>query len=356
MTVSIRGPTNVSPFEDIRNTPPEIDTQIKNKFQSTNHLKPNRKNMIFAILASVLAIPAVNLDILPIDENHPAVMHDYTPTESFASSGGVLRDIQQLESLAGQPFEKNWSKLPSQSKLKRNVWPGPYWPTSADGINKRWAGENSLSPVEKYAKAFGLDAKTLADTVSRKSGIDSQSGMKKCKSDDDCDEAACAIRRGETEGRCIPTWFGICHAWAPVSMLEEEPMKAITVNDVTFEPLDIKALITQMYDTARVGTIFTGQRCNVKNPPKDSDGRFVNEECRDISPEFFHLTLTNYIGRFEKSIIAELDADYQVWNHPVVGYEILQQVKRPLVGQEIISQDPILLFILSIPMPRNCCL
>jgi hypothetical protein len=143
--------------------------------------------MIFAIISSALAIPAVDLDILPMSENHPAVMHDYTPSESFASSGGVLRDIQQLERLARQPFEKNWSKLPTKSKLEQNIWPGPYWPTYIDGINQRWAGENSLSPVEKYAKAFGLDAQVLANTVSRKSGIDSQSG-KKCTTNRDCEE------------------------------------------------------------------------------------------------------------------------------------------------------------------------
>jgi hypothetical protein len=53
-----------------------------------------RKTMIFAVIASVIAIPAANLDILPMNENHPAVMHEYIPSESFASSAGVLRDIQ----------------------------------------------------------------------------------------------------------------------------------------------------------------------------------------------------------------------------------------------------------------------
>jgi hypothetical protein len=37
-------------------------------------------------------------------------------------------------------------------------------------------------------------------------------------------------------------------------MVEAEPMKAITINNVTFEPMDVKALITQLYDTARIGT------------------------------------------------------------------------------------------------------
>jgi hypothetical protein len=278
--------------------------------------------MIFAVIASVIAIPATHLDILPMDENHPAVMHDYIPTESFASSAGVLRDIQQLESFIGQPFEKNWSKLPPKAELKRKIWAGPYWPTYADGINKRWAGPGSLSAVEKYAEAFGLDAKVLSDAVSRKSGVDSQPSAQLCTKRADCEKSECAIRVGQTEGRCIPRWFGICHAWAPVAMVEDEPMKAVTVNNVTFEPLDVKALITQLYDTARIGTIFTGQRCNIQNPPKDSNDRMVNEECRDISPDYFHLVLTNYIGRFQQSFVADLYSDYEVWNHPVISYEV----------------------------------
>jgi hypothetical protein len=217
--------------------------------------------------------------------------------------------------------------LPLKGILEKNIWPGPYWPTYMDGINQRWDGENSLSPVEKYAKAFGLSAQILANAVSRKSGIDSQASGQRCTSPTECGSSEYAIRNGATEGRCIPMWFGICHAWAPVAIVEAEPMKAVTVNNVTFEPMDLKALITQIYDTASFGTIFTGQRCNLKNPPVDNYGRFVNEECRDISPEFFHLTLTNYIGRFGKSFVADLDADYQVWNHPVVSYEIEAQEK-----------------------------
>jgi hypothetical protein len=283
--------------------------------------------MIIAMVASVIAIPATHLDVLPLNDNHPAVSHDYTPAESFASNTGVQFDILKLEQLVGAPFEKNWSTLPTNATVKRNIWPGPYWPTYNDGINVRWAGNNSLSAVEKYAKAFGLDAVNLSNAVSRKSGIDSQSGAKKCKSDSDCEDDPCAIRRGETEGRCIPGWFGICHAWVPVAIVEDEAKNAVTINDVTFEPMDTKALITQIYDTANIGTIFTGRRCNLKNPPKDEYGRYVNEECRDITPEFFHLTLTNMVGRLGRSFVADVFSDYEVWNHPSIGYEILHQRK-----------------------------
>ena len=30
---------------------------------------------------------------------------------------------------------------------------------------------------------------------------------------------SCSMREGQTSGRCIPTWWGICHAWAPAAIL-----------------------------------------------------------------------------------------------------------------------------------------
>jgi hypothetical protein len=285
--------------------------------------------MLSIVIACVFAIPATNLDILPLNEHHPAVSHTMTPGGSFVSSRDVKEDIQQLERFVGAPFEMNWTKLPTKKITARNIWPGPYWPTYIDGINQRWAGENSLSPVEKYAKAFGLDAQRLADAVSLQSGIDSRLGDKTCKTDSDCDGDNCAIRRNKTEGICIPGWFGICHAWAPVAIVEDEAKKAVTVNGVTFEPMDIKALITQIYDTANVGTIFTGQRCDIKNPPTDTNGRIRAEECRDVTPEYFHLVVTNMLGRFDKSFVADVFGDYEVWNHPAKAYHILDQKKMP---------------------------
>jgi hypothetical protein len=274
------------------------------------------------------AIPATNLDILPLNENHPAIGHFLdASTESFASSGGVLYDVQQLERFVGTPFEKKWEKLPTKKEVTQHVWPGPYWPTYEDGINYRWNGHESLSPVEKYAKAFNLNTKQLEDAVSRKSGIDSQRSSTRCKSWGDCSNGACAIRRNQTEGYCIPTWYGICHAWAPAALMEPEPKCPVTVNGVVFEPMDMKALISQIYDGANLGTIFTGQRCNKQSPQMDSNQRFIDDECRDLAPEFFHLAITNLIGRFDKSFVVDVSADYQVWNQPVRSYEIVSQTK-----------------------------
>ncbi|KAJ0389149.1 hypothetical protein ATCC90586_011024 [Pythium insidiosum] len=106
------------------------------------------------------------------------------------------------------------------------AWPGGYWPVYADSINYRWKS-NEASPAEKYAKAFGKDVKQFQDVVSKTNGIDAWSRNKKCSSNVDCeslkDGSVCARRTGQSSGYCIPTWFGICHAWAPAAILEPEP-------------------------------------------------------------------------------------------------------------------------------------
>jgi hypothetical protein len=289
------------------------------------------------LFAYATAIPATNLNIIPLDENHPAVAHYSTAVDSFASSPSVQNDIAQLERFLGTPFEKNWTKLARKSEVTKIPWDGDYWPTYKDGINQRWAGENSLSPVEKYAQAFGVNAQRLADAVSRKSGVLSQSFLPQCNASTTCEAGAeCAIRRGQTQGRCIPTWFGICHAWAPVSIIEKEPKCAVTFNNVTFEPMDMKALITQIYDSARIGTVFTGKRCNEEKPTLDVNGRIESEECRDVSPEFFHLVTTNFIGVHKRSFVADVYHNAEVWNHPARSYDII--VQRKITAEEAMTR------------------
>ena len=70
--------------------------------------------------------------------------------------------------------------------------------------------ESSLSQNSLYGEPFSRTE--LEDAPSREYGIDSRSGATVCEDDSTCDSSmgeACAKRDGETEGQCIPTWFGI---------------------------------------------------------------------------------------------------------------------------------------------------
>ncbi|DBA01851.1 TPA: hypothetical protein N0F65_005999 [Lagenidium giganteum] len=235
-------------------------------------------------------------------------------------------DISRLENYFGESMERNLKVLQSKyasADFKPAPWPSTYWPMFQDGLNYRWNGDEP-SASEKYAKAFGKDVKEFKDAVSRESGVLSQSDSKTCKQDTDCGEDLCGIRDGESSGYCIPHWFGICHAWAPAAILEPEPQCAVEKNGVTFHVMDIKGLLTQVYDGAGVGTVFTGARYD---GPSDKDavdkfGRFTDAARRDLGPGYFHIAFSNILGKFGKSFVIDTSADAPVWNQPIRSYNV----------------------------------
>src|SRR5215470_18228355 len=55
------------------------------------------------------------------------------------------------------------SQLPTSGAGPTPI-PGSYWPVYQDNINVKWEG--SMSPAEKYARAFGKDVNTVLEAVS----------------------------------------------------------------------------------------------------------------------------------------------------------------------------------------------
>ncbi|KAG3195096.1 hypothetical protein PC128_g8774 [Phytophthora cactorum] len=243
------------------------------------------------------------------------------------------KDIAKLEAYFGTSMEMTLANLPTVGVHTPSPWPGPYWPTYQDGINVIWsAGEPS--PAEKYATAFGLDVDDFMDKVSADNGIDSMSSHTVCSSDSDCssltDGSSCAIRAGKSSGYCIPTWYGICHAWAPAAMLEEEPKCAVTYNGVTFQPMDLKALISDVYDGASVSTVFTGTRFNGGTDSTDEYGRHSSDAYRDLNPAYFHVAASNLLGKLNATFVADVTAGSEVWNQPVRGFKVYEQTAMTL--------------------------
>ncbi|KAJ3086896.1 hypothetical protein HK102_012265 [Quaeritorhiza haematococci] len=278
---------------------------------------------------------------------------------------GTRPSVIALETHFGKSFEFNVDKLPKSAAAPNTPWPGDYFPTSRDGINFKWDGPASLSPVEKYAAAMGLNAKELSDALSLTSGIESvRSFRPACQTDSDCaslnDGSSCSFRGGAEgvppprngSGVCVPGWFGICHAWAPAALLEPEPKCPVTVGNVTFKVNDLKALITQLYDGSGIETVFGGARCNDVSPTLDENGRYLNFLCRDSTPDLFHLSVTNMIGIMKTSFVADVEAKIQVWNQPAKGYEILQNKNISLVdGAKLV--DPKLTEYIFNPMAAS---
>uniref|UniRef100_K3X2H2 Elicitor-like transglutaminase n=1 Tax=Globisporangium ultimum (strain ATCC 200006 / CBS 805.95 / DAOM BR144) TaxID=431595 RepID=K3X2H2_GLOUD len=255
----------------------------------------------------------------------------------------AVTDTDKLSAYYDEPLIVNYNVLQSSYRSSSRVpipWPGSYWPSYRDGINYRWKSDEA-SPAEKYARGFSRDVQEIKDAISSTTGILANSDSQPCRTDADCaglnDGSLCGIREGQTRGYCIPSWYGICHAWAPAALLEPEPLCSVTRKGVTFHPMDIKALVSKIYDNTGIGTVFTGVGFDGSNSPGERDiyGRYLDATRRDIGAGLFHIALTNAMGRFKDAIVMDVDNTNQVWNMPIRSYEV---TKMELVDVAVGSQ------------------
>ncbi|KAJ0395284.1 hypothetical protein ATCC90586_011555 [Pythium insidiosum] len=271
-----------------------------------------------------------------------------------ADSTVVVDDITRLEAHFKTKMVRSLKELEKHpsSEFTPAPWPASYWPIFQDGINFPWNYENDKqSPAEKYARAYGHEPKKFMDKISEVNGILSQKDRRACSTDQECeslkDGSACGKRIGEAKGHCIPRWFGICHAWAPAAIEEREPSCAVTKNNVTFQPVDIKALMTQAYDGSHLATVFTGARFNGPDEPanKDKDGRYVDPARRDLGPGFFHIAVHNIMGIHKKSCVVDVSSGAEVWNQPVRSYQVVKlEEMSPSDGAQRFFQKPVYTF------------
>jgi len=222
------------------------------------------------------------------------------------------------------------------------VWADTYWPTSHGSHNTRWLGSTTKSPLEKYdevynhnagcetypSKYYGSGAKEEWDTYYSCAGPAAKWQSKNFQGggemhdgiDNDGDGKIDEYGDDGIDG--IAGWWGTCHAWTPASMLVPEPQHAVTMDGVTFEVGDIKALIQNAFD--RTSAVMLGGRCNSKEITHTVEGS-ANDACSDVNPGAMHVIMTNFLGINQLPLIEDRTANYEVWNQPVVGYDITQQ-------------------------------
>jgi subtilisin-like proprotein convertase family protein len=228
---------------------------------------------------------------------------------------------------------------------EQTPWPSDYWSYVDDSINVRFHGAQELSPAEKYDKAFNhwepnmsvspVDLSTDCgknDTIENthddyyaqlgpaalwqhknKGNFKARNGK-----DDDNDGEIDECRGDDYDG--IESWWGLCHAWTPAAILEPEPLHPATINGVEFTVSDIKALLIAQYD--RSSALMLGGRCNEKELERDATGRITKNECRDANAGAFYVVATNMLGKDKRAFAEDRTAAYQVWNQPVLGYDI----------------------------------
>jgi hypothetical protein len=225
------------------------------------------------------------------------------------------------------------------------VWADTYWPTSEGSHNNRWQGESIQSPLEKYDAAFnnaagcahypskfyGEGAKAEWDTyygcagpAAKWQAQNFQGGgdMHDGKDNDGDGKIDDYGSDGSIDG--IQGWWGTCHAWTPASQLVPEPQHAVTLNNVKFEVGDIKGIIQNAFDST--SAVMLGGRCNSQEITHDVHGS-ANDDCSDVNPGGLHVIMTNFLGLTTLPLVEDRTANYEVWNQPVVGYEITKQTK-----------------------------
>ncbi len=296
-----------------------------------------RKTIKAPIMLSAVALisyaGALPSTISPNDE-HNAAYANAIPKNVKPGAQAVpsIEDQVRLwERATGTKFERKLGKLPLSYTKPGLVAENHFDPfdlsSNKDGLNEiQRTVHGNYSVSEKYATAFGLNVRDFQDTISKKSGVDAHSNRKKCSADSQCDPERgikCGIRNGQKTGYCIPDWFGICHAQAPLRILELAPRCPVTMNNVTFYPQDITALFAQFYDGFNLKPIFAGARYN--GPPIPEFDEYVRPKDpahRDVNPGMYFLTVANMVGIQNRPFLEDIDAGPEVWNAPVGQYNI----------------------------------
>lgn len=259
-----------------------------------------------------------------------------------------VESLLQLNQLIKNPKEMESLNL-MQGRAKQAPWSDDYWPIYSGILGKRYDDPmfaykdnwyenhqyildvsaesvlksndpkliNQLSPSEKYDILVGDNNYTLTKKMWSEG---------KYYWD----------RYGEVE-----TWMGICHGWAPATIVEKRVNKAVVVPvperniNLTFYPSDIKALFSLLWANARYDQRFIGGRCNDQDPDEDENGRSTSAECFDSNPGAWHLAVVNAMGVHGRSFVFDATYDYQVWNQPLVSYKYIYF--NPLTQEENIA-------------------
>lgn len=234
-----------------------------------------------------------------------------------------------------------FQELPTKKFLSVQPWSDDYWPTYRGGITYRWNGQGS--DLQRYAyDLLGFDKLNQVDlrSLSPAEKFDIYMGWedfyftKYERSRTNIMRTVPGSREYDRNFE-IPKWEGLCHAWAPATLLYEEP-KPVTLKgpsgiEVPFGSSDIKALLIAFLHYSNSETRFLGQRCNFdlnelekkyhNNEISKEDYQKYRKSCDDSNAGAFHVVLANQVGLLGEGFIADVTRESEVWNQAVYGYE-----------------------------------
>lgn len=230
---------------------------------------------------------------------------------------------------------------------KKQPWSGDYWAISKGVLGNRFLDPNFLA-VFTWRDKFKFIEDHSVPLILEKNGQDGISTFSPSEKYDLIigDPSGGLTKAMWAEGQPyvdaagkVESWMGICHGWAPAAIIEPRPTHAVDILSfdqkwsIHLVPAEIKGLASFSWATNSFDTAFLGQRCNKKNPKRDSHGRLTDPECFDLNPATWHLAIVNKLGKAGQSFVMDATYDYQVWNQPVLQYTYTYfnvQTKKPV--------------------------
>jgi hypothetical protein len=253
-------------------------------------------------------------------------------------------------------FDININKLPLKGETKQHNWSGSYWPMRNGLISVRYGNNekntigrwdsNTLTFTEKY------NYRTSVLMYSQPNEYNSHMQFNRSSIESQIEESYSpsekydlymgdysfsltnyikndAHNHASQYGGDIPTWFGICHGWAPAAYFFNEPKRPVSVKSpngikIRFLPDDLKALSSQFLAVAHHNTNFIGDVCRIykpKKPVSDSETKlWLDPKCHAINPGSYIITLGNQIGKLGKNMVFDPESDPEIWNQPINSY------------------------------------
>lgn len=256
-----------------------------------------------------------------------------------------------------QNYETRFDRLKLAAELEETPWTDYYWPTKNGGISYRYNHKDKRD--QKVAIGYELMTEEQVRSMSREDLVqlspaekyDIYLGQFRDNLPEDSRWVFTRYERVRTavfktipgmpefeDGYKIPSWEGICHAWAPATLAFQEPhpvdVRGFGGVTVPFGASDIKAMLSFYLHISGPASHFLGERCYLSDESLAKlTQRFRNQEiskeeymearrsCDDTNAGSFHTVIANQIGRLGEGFIADVTREDEVWNQPVYKYE-----------------------------------
>ena len=234
--------------------------------------------------------------------------------ERAASAASAIESHKDFYStIWNQEFVVNLAALPKSGTVPNEKIPysGFWYPYSHGGTGIEW--DSGGSALEKYDQVFNGGTMTATQWE----------------------------EKNHNAGNARADWDGHCNGWSGAAQRHKEPAHEVKRNGVTFKPRDIKALLTEVYMSAKTGNLG-GERCNSSSfsGPSGRSDPTVMGVCEDSNPGEMHVVVANWIGRAQHTVIMDRSVGVEVWNSPTYKYSYTSQdVSRETAMTKIIGSS-----------------